>query len=223
MAYATIGILGGIGPESTGDFYVRLIRRFQEVAQPKDNTDYPRIIINSIPAPFISSVADSERLKYYFTGLQQLEKAGAEVIVLACNTTYAFLDVLQKEVGVPILDLPAAMQRHMESSGIQKVTVLATPMTLAHGLYTFPGFTYHPATSEEIAELEQAILNFNTGQDKQKQIAYVDDLVRAYTTLSDVIILGCTEVAFMMKDAAHPTLDPMDILIEETLKELSIQ
>ncbi len=46
-----IGILGGIGPEATGHFYLKLIKRLQETGRIKRNTDYPQIIINSIPAP----------------------------------------------------------------------------------------------------------------------------------------------------------------------------
>ena len=46
-----IGILGGIGPEATGEFYNKLIKRLQEKDLIKSNKDFPQIFINSIPAP----------------------------------------------------------------------------------------------------------------------------------------------------------------------------
>jgi aspartate/glutamate racemase len=42
-----IGILRGIGPESTGDFYLRFINLFQKKEKPDSNLDYPQIIIDN--------------------------------------------------------------------------------------------------------------------------------------------------------------------------------
>ena len=46
-----IGVLGGIGPESTAEFYRRLINRIQKSGYVQSNLNYPHILINSIPAP----------------------------------------------------------------------------------------------------------------------------------------------------------------------------
>ena len=67
-----IGILGGIGPEATGEFYNKLIKRLQERGLVKSNRDYPHIIINSIPAPeLIYDKISDEDLNPYIKGLKE--------------------------------------------------------------------------------------------------------------------------------------------------------
>ena len=46
-----IGVLGGIGPEASVEFYAKLVKKLQESGMIKRNEDFPKIIINSIPAP----------------------------------------------------------------------------------------------------------------------------------------------------------------------------
>jgi hypothetical protein len=59
-----IGVLGGIGPEATGEFYNKLIAKFQERGLIKTNRDFPQIVINSIPAPeLIYDTISDEDLK----------------------------------------------------------------------------------------------------------------------------------------------------------------
>ena len=88
-----IGILGGIGPEATGEFYLNLVSKFQKEGLIKSNKDFPPIIVNSIPAPELiyEEVSDKD-LEPYIMGLKELEKFGADFIVMACNTIYLFYD-----------------------------------------------------------------------------------------------------------------------------------
>src|SRR3989338_7494975 len=98
----TIGILGGIGPEATGNFYLKLISEIQKQKLVKSNKDYPRIIINSIPAPELTSKVNKAQLTDYVYGLKSLEKYGADFIVMVCNTIHLYRDSLQREVNISI-------------------------------------------------------------------------------------------------------------------------
>lgn len=69
-----IGILGGIGPEATGGFYLKLISKFQEKKLIRSNRDFPQIIINSIPAPeLIYEKVSIRDLRPYLQGLGELD------------------------------------------------------------------------------------------------------------------------------------------------------
>ncbi len=88
-------MLGGIGPEATGEFYSKLIRSLQEKKLIKNNKDFPHIIINSIPAhELISHKISDEELKPYIEGLKELDKFGVDFIVMVCNTIHLFYDEL---------------------------------------------------------------------------------------------------------------------------------
>ena len=68
-----IGFLGGIGPEATGEFYLSLIKKFQEENLIRSNEDYPQIIINSIPAPeLIYENGPEKSLESYIKGSLQM-------------------------------------------------------------------------------------------------------------------------------------------------------
>ena len=96
-----IGVLGGVGPEATGEFYNKLIRRLQEKGSIKSNRDFPQIIINSIPAPeLIYDKISDEELQPYIKGLKELDKFGVDFIIMICNTIHLYYDKLQKETFV---------------------------------------------------------------------------------------------------------------------------
>lgn len=69
-----IGVLGGIGPEATAEFYLKFIRTLQRQGIIERNEDFPQILINSIPAPaLIYDEISDEELNPYVDGLKELD------------------------------------------------------------------------------------------------------------------------------------------------------
>ncbi|MEI6058619.1 MAG: amino acid racemase [archaeon] len=220
MNKKTIGLLGGIGPESTGLFYLALINGFVQKYKPKDNTEYPHIIINSIPAPdLVLNVGNDQILSSYIEGLKFLEKNKPDTIAIICNTAHVYLNKLQKEVSIPIINLPNEVRNHLYNSGFKSVTVLATLNTLENNLYKFEGIEYNDISKIELEDLTKAISSYNLGIDMEKQKVFVHELINKYLKISDCIILGCTEVALMGKDVSANTIDTMEVLISSILRE----
>src|SRR3989344_8382167 len=102
-----VGIVGGLGPETTSEFYLDLIRKFRE------NTDtYPKIIIDNLSFPFyleeeiiIKSTNEQKILPFLKESISRLNKAGSDFIVIPCNTVHIFIDELRKESLVPIMSI----------------------------------------------------------------------------------------------------------------------
>ena len=94
----SLGIIGGIGPESTIEYYRLIISGYHAV-----RNDYPSIIINSIDLTKIVSTVTSNRLAElaeYLTGeLQKLVSAGVDFAVLASNTPHIVFDEVQRYIG----------------------------------------------------------------------------------------------------------------------------
>ncbi len=218
-----IGILGGIGPEATGEFYSSLISKIQDKSLIKSNTDFPQIIINSIPAPeLIHKKISDKDLEYYIKGLKELERFGADFIIMICNTIHLFYEKLQSEIKIPIIDLRKELQDLILRKNIKSITVLGTPMTMKQGLYRFGGLKYFDLDEKDIKLLTEAIFNFNKGFKKDRQIHITKEIATKYLNKgAEVIILGCTELALMLKNVAIPKINTMEALLEATVKRLN--
>lgn len=215
--------MGGIGPEATGEFYTKLIRRLQERGLIKSNRDFPQIVINSIPAPeLIYDEISDEELKPYVKGLKELDKLGVGFIVMVCNTIHLYLDRLQKEIRTPILDLREELKELLFRKGIKSTLILGTPNTIKQGLCRFEGIKSFVPNEEEIRQLTDAIFNFNKGMEKQKQARKVRDICRKYLNKgAETIVLACTEFAVMLGEENFPKINTIDVLVEATISRLS--
>jgi len=214
--------LGGIGPEATGIFYNKLIKRLQEKGLIKNNRDYPQIFINSIPAPeLIYDKISKKDLNLYIEGLKQLEENKVDFIVMVCNTIHLFYGKLQKEIKTPILDLRNELKKILAENKIKTVTVLGTPSTIKKGLYKFDGIKYLNPSVKEMKQLTDSIFNFNKGNETNKQTEVVKKICQKYLEKgSEIVVLGCTELALMLSNKNLPTIDTIDVLVESTIVTL---
>ena len=100
-----IGILGGMGPNATADLYLRIIR----ATPAKTDQDHLRVIIYSNPKVPNRSTAiigsGQSPLPELIMAGRKLEESGADFIIIPCNTAHYFLQDLQKELGIPVLDM----------------------------------------------------------------------------------------------------------------------
>lgn len=210
----TIGILGGIGPEASIEFYRRLIERVQELNFIKSNTDYPHIILNSINAPELFIKPD---LSQYKKGLKDLEKAGANFVVMVCNTAYAFFEELQKEVNILILDLRKELQSSLIRRKIKSAFLLASSQLMKAKIYSFPEIKISTPSETDSELLDEIIKNYNLGADKNKQIAKLKAIVKKYERKADIFIIGCTEISEIAKKIGLKGIDTFEILLDVTI------
>jgi len=215
-----IGILGGIGPEATGNFYLSLISLFQKRGLINSNTDFPQIIINSIPAPeLIYEKISNKDLELYIKGLKELEKFGVDSIAIICNTIHLFYQKLQNKIKTPIIDLRKEIKNFLIEKNVKTITVLGTPITIKKGLYRFESFKYLDLNEEDVKSLAEGIFNFNKGFEKNKQKRTIQNIAKKYLKNgAEIIILGCTELELMLKGVNIPKINTMDILLETIIK-----
>jgi len=214
-----IGVLGGIGPEATGEYYLKLVKGLQQTGFIKNNSDFPQIIVNSIPAPELIGEISAEQLKPYKIGLRELDKSSVSVIVMVCNTLHLFYDELQSEIKTLIMDLRQEIKKRLIHDGIKRAVILGTPSTIRLGLYKFDGIGYINVSDQDIDQLSTSIFNYNKGKNKLLQKQLVERIARKYLDKdADIIVLGCTELAVMLNDVNIPKIDTMDVLVEGTIE-----
>lgn len=216
-----IGVLGGIGPEATGEFYNKLIKKLQERGFIKTNKDFPQIVINSIPAPeLIYDEISDEELQPYMDGLKELDSFGVDFIVMVCNTIHLYYDKLQKEINTPILDVREEVKQSLKRKRIKSALIIGTPNTIKQGLYRFKGIKSLEPDKKEREQLTYSILHFNKGIDKHKQTQKVRRICEKYLNKgAKTVILGCTEFAVMLGEETLPTINTIDVLVEATIRK----
>ena len=215
-----IGVLGGIGPEATGEYYLKLIRSLQQTGIVRDNTDFPYLIVHSIPAPELVGKVTPELLEPYKAGIREIGNAYVDFIVMVCNTIHLHREELQKESRAPIMDLRQKVREKLSRGGVKKVAVIGTQSTINGGLYRFDGIDYVDLTDQEIDDLSSAIFKYNKGEDKKQQERLVEEMARGIISKgAEAVVLGCTEFAVMLKDVDIPKIDTLDILVEATARQ----
>jgi len=216
-----IGILGGIGPEASGKFYLEIINKLQKSGKVLSNKDFPQIIINSIPAPeLINGEINNKDLEPYIAGLKELESNNVDFIVMVCNTIHVFHKILQSNVKVEIIDLKKELQSHLKKQGVKKISVFGTPFTISH-LYNYEGFEYISFEKKETEIISAGIYNFNTGNNKEEQIKKISEIAeKKIKQGAEKIILACSEISLMLKDADIPKIDTMEVLADAVIRKI---
>lgn len=214
-----IGVLGGIGPEATSEFYSRLIKELQKRNLIKRNADYPQIIINSIPAPELvfEKITDKD-LKAYIDGVKFLDRCGVDFIVMVCNTIHIYYDKLQKAAKTPIFDLRKEVRKALKKQ--KRALLLGTPGTIGSGLYKFGGIRYQKLTRKERSDISDSILVFNKGGCSKAPAR----ICKKYSR-SNQIVLACTELSLMLEkesvcktpEGRQSVVSTLDILVDATV------
>ncbi len=131
-----LGLIGGVGPESSVEYYRLIIKRFQEKLGTKD---YPEMLINSINM--------TEMLGYVFTGqldrlvdflaerIKTLELSGVEFVAIASNTPHIVFDRLAATVNVPLLSIVEETCKKIRDNKMQRVGLFGTKSTMTNGFY----------------------------------------------------------------------------------------
>jgi aspartate racemase len=132
----TLGMIGGIGPESTIDYYRHIIAAYRNQ---KPDGSYPPLIINSIDAKkmidLITANALSEVTQYLTTELHRLSRAGADFGLVAANTPHVVFDDLRRQSPVPLLSIVECTCRFAQTLGLKKVGLFGTRFTMQGRFY----------------------------------------------------------------------------------------
>lgn len=131
-----IGIIGGIGPESTVDYYRRVIALYKQKIS-KD--DYPEIIINSINmTAMLQMVADKNwdaLISIMTEAIHSLYKSGADFGFMASNTPHIVYEQIRKSSPIPIISIVEAARKEAGRLALKKTALLGTLFTMQSRYY----------------------------------------------------------------------------------------
>jgi aspartate racemase len=222
-----IGILGGMGPEATADLFMRIIR-----ATPvKRDQDHFRVIIDSNSkiadrTPSILGTGPSPLPMLIETG-KNLERAGADFLLLPCNTAHFFHAGIQAELGIPILHMIRLSAVHIKENypDVKRVGLQASDGTIASKLYHEIYGEYGieviiPGDESQVDVMDAIYRDIKTGDLETGGKLLHRVAVELIDAGSDAVICGCTEVSLVLHDGEVPVpvVDPLQVLAEEAVK-----
>jgi len=132
----TVGIIGGIGPESTVEYYRFIIEGYRAA---KSDGSYPSIIINSIDlsklvrwmnAGELDAVAD-----YLVAEIEKLERAGVDFALLASNTPHIVFNQVRARVSLPLISIVEATRDRARDLKLQRPALFGTRFTMQGKFY----------------------------------------------------------------------------------------
>jgi aspartate racemase len=223
----TVGVLGGMGPKATVDFMAKVIA----MTDAGRDQDHVRMLVDHnphVPNRQDAILSDAEDPGPVLAAMAaQLEAAGADFLVIPCNTAYVFEDAILAATHIPLISIVgvsiAAARDRAPQAG--RIGVLATDGCLRSGIYQSgleeAGLEAELPTEEELGEvmtLIEAIKGGKPSQNVSRDMAALAEALAARG--AGVIIAGCTEIPLVLGDDAVsvPLISSTDALAEITVK-----
>lgn len=219
-----LGILGGMGPESTLLYYREIAAEYKK----KDKNGYfPALTIETVNMYEMLGYCKAQQYdaltEYLLRGISNLEKAGAEFAVLASNTPHVVFDVLEKRTNIPLLSIVEPVYQAMKAKGIKKAAWLGTRFTMEQPyfkkLFTDNEIEIAVPKEEERAFIDKVIaeeLEFGIVKENSKK--EMDCIIERLISEGciEAVILGCTELPLMYADEklAVPVFDTLKYHIQ---------
>lgn len=220
-----LGIMGGMGPMATVDLFGKIVSQTKAAC----DQDHIHIIVDNdanIPDRRTSIInGDNLAGEGMLACARRLEAAGADILMIGCNTAHYFYDFVQKDVNVPVLHMPRETAKEIARRGYNAAGILGTDMTIQMGLYhealRAEGIT--PVEPDE--EGKQLIMDIiykgvkagNLTPDLGPALAKMEEMKARG---AQCFILGCTElpVAFANSDTGLDLIDPTNVLAHAAIR-----
>jgi aspartate racemase len=221
-----IGILGGMSPESTAEYYEYITRTYTERF---GDYGYPEIVIYSVSFQPYVDWPKEDRWDLVAQGLSEaagrLEAAGADFIVIATNTMHLVFDQVQASVNVPMLSLLDAVSEAILSRGMETVGLLGTKFVMEKTFYqdalARKGITVLVPDAGDREYVNDVIYNeLVAGRILgESRAGFVTIIERLAVRGAEGVILGCTEIPLLVSeaDAGIPLFDTTTIHAEAAL------
>jgi aspartate racemase len=206
-----IGIIGGLGPESTVDYYKEIISTFNtkyaELA-------YPEIIVYSANLKklmgFVETESWSELSQWLLEIIYSLHRAGAEFAAIASNTPHIIFDEIKTKSPIPLLSIVEATCNKAQEMGLKNVGLMGTKLTMEAEFYKKPfiskGISVVVPSREEqqlihhklFSEIELGIFKDSA---REELLSIAKRMVDEEGI--DSLILGCTELPLILTESKY--------------------
>lgn len=210
----TLGLIGGIAPESTVDYYRRL------VAGCREREGYPSILIDSIDLTKMLALVANDRpafAAWLIDEVERLARAGAELGAFASNTPHLVFDEVQRASPIPLVSIVDCARDAAVARRLRRVALLGTRFTMTGTFYpavfASAGIALvTPAAEEQTWVHDTYMSDLVAGRfeepTQQRFLRLIEEL-QAREQIDGVILAG-TELPLLLRDATVAGVDMLD-------------
>ena len=222
------GVIGGLGPQATVDFMARVV-----AATPaRDDQDHIRLLVDHNPkVPYRhSSIACTgpSAAPDLAAMARRLESAGADFLVMVCNTAHAYSEEIRAAVNIPFISIIDVVIEALQAHPVQQVGVMAAEGCLRANLYQQAlqqaGYTPILWTDSELEEFMQLVRRIKAGEYDGDIGGDIGGRMRGLAGSlgqrgAQLLISGCTEIPLVLSaaDVPVPMLVSTDLLVRRTI------
>ncbi len=221
----TVGIIGGLGPETTAKFYMQIVLSCQK----KNIKQRPNILISSVPISFKleeefikQGRGKKEFLSLLIDSARNLERAGADFIVIPCNTAHVFIREIRESVNIPVLSIIDESAKVLRKNNLNKIGLLATPATIENRLFDKQINLIKPTKTNQ-EKMGIIINNILNNQDSNKNKIEILKVIDSISRRSNAFLLACTDLQLLIpenKINGIEIFDTMKILANATARHI---
>jgi aspartate racemase len=217
----TAGMIGGLGSESTIDYYRSILTRFRAR---KPDGGYPHLIINSLDVEKGIAMLDSGRrdelADYLAAGVESLTRAGADFAFIAANTPHLVFDEVQRRSAIPLLSIVQAASDQAKALGLKKVGLFGTRFTMQASFYPEEfqraGIAVvRPKESEQEfihRKYIDELLDSRFLPETRTEILRIAERMKAENGIEAVVLAG-TELPLLLRDSGNTEIEFLDTTV----------
>lgn len=224
-----VGLVGGLGPESTIDYYKRIIETWQRA----DPGSAPLMIVDSLDIQQAIRLVSSDKpglIEYLVASIERLAAAGADFVAMTANTPHLVFDELAARAPVPLLSIVEVCAAEARRRGLTRPALLGTRFTMDASFYpdvcARSGVTVVVPPESDRGWIHDRYINqLLKGDFRDETRAEFESLVRRIreTDAIDSVILGGTEVPLLLQSdtvADLPALDTTALHVNAIVERL---
>jgi aspartate racemase len=226
----TIGIIGGIGPESTIEYYRFMIAEYREQRPGAGN---PAIIINSVDLEKLVRLVTANQLdqitEYLLSELHKLANAGAQIALLSANTPHIVFDEISRHSPIPLVSIVEATCDAAKALNLKKLGLFGTRFTMQGRFYPEvflrEGMALVIPAQDEQAYIHDIYMNqLLKGiflPETREQLLQIVQRMKERDGIEG-LILGGTELPLILRDgtaAGIPFLDTTQIHVKAIIEK----
>ena len=224
-----IGIIGGLGPEATVDYYKEIINVFKNE---NGDLNYPEIIIYSVNMSLFIGLMNAGKFEqattYLSDRIENLRLAGADFAAISANTPHQLFDQIKERSAIPLISIVEATRAQAKKQGLKRPGLFGTGLTMNASYFPevlkrdgieviVPGKKEKEVINQKLfSEIELGIFKDET---REILIGIIETMVREQHI--DSLILGCTEFPLILTAETYvgiPVLNTTKIHVESIAK-----
>lgn len=213
---ATLGIVGGLGPESTIDYYRRILEAWKRDSPGSS----PSIIIDSLDVDRGLRLVEHDRpalVEYLLASLRRLAAAGADFAAMAANTPHVVFDDLAARSPIPLVSIVEACAEEAQRRDLQRLGLLGTRFTMEGSFYPTVfarrGIAIVSPNDEEQAWIhDRYVGQLLKGDFRDETRDGVKSVIRRLRKDENIdgVILGGTELTLLLSDSVVGGIPALD-------------